>query len=136
MHEWHHQILITTIIKKKHIIISQDHFHLILVNWYFSAAKMTSINVVTNPLGPFKLVTVNTAPERAKRLIGRVAEALKEKYTILDVANVEGKPREGSKPNGTHLLTFNTEIKDVKPTVEKHRPDMLVSSCHQEQKTS
>ncbi|TVY26825.1 hypothetical protein LHYA1_G004816 [Lachnellula hyalina] len=60
----------------------------------------------TQPLGPFKLVTVNTAPERAKRLIGRLVEALKEKYTILHVANVQ-------------------EIGDVKPTVEKYQPDML-----------
>ncbi|TVY86998.1 hypothetical protein LAWI1_G006529 [Lachnellula willkommii] len=67
---------------------------------------MTSIHQGTKPLGPFKLVTVNTAPERAKRLIGRLVEALKEKYTILYVANVE-------------------VIKDVKPTVEKFQPDML-----------
>lgn len=51
---------------------------------------MPSIHQGTKPLGPFKLVTVNTAPERAKRLIGRLVEALKEKYTILYVANVEG----------------------------------------------
>ncbi|TVY36258.1 hypothetical protein LSUB1_G005117 [Lachnellula subtilissima] len=61
---------------------------------------------LTQPLGPFKLVTVNTAPERAKRLIGRLVEALKEKYTILHVANVQ-------------------EIEDVKPTVERFQPDML-----------
>jgi hypothetical protein len=34
------------------------------------------------PQGPFKLVTVNTAPERAKILIGRVVELLKNDYTI------------------------------------------------------
>ena len=43
------------------------------------------------PLGPFKLVTVNTAPERARRIIGRVAEAVKDKYTIIHAANVEGE---------------------------------------------
>jgi hypothetical protein len=37
------------------------------------------------------LVTVNTAPERARRLIGRVVEGLKERYTIIHVANVTGK---------------------------------------------
>lgn len=39
------------------------------------------------PKGPFKLVTVNNAPERAKVLIGKVAEALKDDYTIDYVAN-------------------------------------------------
>ena len=39
------------------------------------------------PKGPFKLVTVNNAPERAKVLIGRVAEALKDEYQIEYVAN-------------------------------------------------
>lgn len=42
-----------------------------------------------SPQGPYKLVTVNTAPERAKRLVGRVVEAVKEQYTIQHVANCE-----------------------------------------------
>ena len=42
------------------------------------------------PKGPFHLVTVNTAPERAKRLIGRVAEDVKDQYTIIHAANCEG----------------------------------------------
>lgn len=37
----------------------------------------------------WRLVTVNTAPERAKRVIGRVAEKLKDRYTILHVANAD-----------------------------------------------
>jgi hypothetical protein len=41
------------------------------------------------PLGPFKLMTVNTAPERAKRLISRVVEDVKDKYTIDYVANAQ-----------------------------------------------
>lgn len=41
------------------------------------------------PKGPYKLVTVNTAPERAKRLIGRVVEDLKDQYTIQHMANCE-----------------------------------------------
>jgi len=40
------------------------------------------------PTGPFRLVTVNTAPERARRLIGRVIEDVKEQYTIVHVANI------------------------------------------------
>lgn len=38
-----------------------------------------------------KLVTVNTAPERAKRLIGRVVEDVKDRFTIVHVANVESQ---------------------------------------------
>ncbi|KAF1809763.1 hypothetical protein P152DRAFT_484377 [Eremomyces bilateralis CBS 781.70] len=54
----------------------------------------------TAPKGPFKLVTVNTAPERAYRLIGRVAKALEDRYTLVHAGNcekideVEGKVRE------------------------------------------
>lgn len=44
------------------------------------------------PLGPFKLVTVNNAPERAKRLVGRVVEDLKDKYTIIHAGNADGMP--------------------------------------------
>jgi len=39
--------------------------------------------------GPFRLVTVNTAPERAQRLIGRLVEALKEDYEIVHVDNCQ-----------------------------------------------
>ena len=44
---------------------------------------------MASPQGPYRLVTVNTAPERAKRLIGRVVEALKDQYTIIHVDNCE-----------------------------------------------
>lgn len=37
--------------------------------------------------GPFRLVTVNTAPERAKRLIGRMIEGLQDRYDMEHVAN-------------------------------------------------
>lgn len=39
--------------------------------------------------GPFKLVTVNTAPERAKKLIGRMIEGLEDRYVIIHVDNCE-----------------------------------------------
>lgn len=45
----------------------------------------------SKPIGPFKLVTVNTAPERAKRLIGRVVEDVKDKYTIIHSGNADSK---------------------------------------------
>ncbi|PCH36381.1 hypothetical protein WOLCODRAFT_91986 [Wolfiporia cocos MD-104 SS10] len=57
----------------------------------------------------FRLVTVNTAPERAKRLIGRVVEDVKDRYTIIHVANVE-------------------RIEEVKPTLERERPDVLFTA--------
>ncbi|WPH01180.1 Hypothetical protein R9X50_00401600 [Acrodontium crateriforme] len=51
---------------------------------------------MSEPKGPFKLVTVNNAPERAKRLVGRVVEALKEKYTIIHAANAESPEAAGA----------------------------------------
>jgi len=59
------------------------------------------------PKGPYKLCTVNTAPERAKRLVGRVVEDVKEDYTILHVENAE-------------------RIEDVKSMCERNKPDVLV----------
>ena len=43
------------------------------------------------PKGPYTLCTVNTAPERAKRLIGRVVEDVKEEYTIDYLQNAESE---------------------------------------------
>jgi hypothetical protein len=40
---------------------------------------------------PLKLVTVNTAPDRARRLIGRVVESVKDRYTIVHADNVESE---------------------------------------------
>ncbi|KAI5360482.1 hypothetical protein Slin15195_G084040 [Septoria linicola] len=58
------------------------------------------------PKGPYRLVTVNTAPERAKRLIGRVAEDLKDRYEIQHIANCE-------------------KIEEVEAAVTKHQPELL-----------
>ena len=41
------------------------------------------------PKGPYRLCTVSTAPERAKGLIGRVVEDVKEEYTIHNLQNME-----------------------------------------------
>ncbi|EAW08466.1 uncharacterized protein ACLA_032010 [Aspergillus clavatus NRRL 1] len=64
---------------------------------------------MASPKGPFRLVTVNTAPERAKRLIGRVADTLKDRYTIIHVHNCE-------------------KIEEIAPKVKKHMPDVLFSA--------
>ncbi|KAG9242798.1 hypothetical protein BJ878DRAFT_513729 [Calycina marina] len=58
------------------------------------------------PKGPYKLCTVNKVPARAKILIGRLVENVKEKYTIHYVANVE-------------------RVEDVKAMCEKEQPDVL-----------
>ncbi|EGY21012.1 uncharacterized protein VDAG_02536 [Verticillium dahliae VdLs.17] len=64
------------------------------------------------PKGPFRLVTVNTAPERAKRLIGRMTEALRDEYTIDYVANC-----------GT-----TQGIAEVEGKVKEFKPDVLFSA--------
>ncbi|KAL4943869.1 hypothetical protein BDV06DRAFT_210714 [Aspergillus oleicola] len=64
---------------------------------------------MTTPKGPFTLVTVNTAPERAKRLIGRMAEALSDRYTIVHVDNCDA-------------------IDQVAGKVTEHKPDVLFSA--------
>ncbi|KAL6860751.1 hypothetical protein ACO1O0_004785 [Amphichorda felina] len=58
------------------------------------------------PRGPFRLVTVNNVPERAKRLIGRMVEELKDRYTIDYVGNCTSK-------------------EEVEPKVRELRPDIL-----------
>ncbi|TGO54388.1 hypothetical protein BCON_0108g00280 [Botryotinia convoluta] len=58
------------------------------------------------PKGPYKLVTVNKVPARAKILIGRVVEDVKENYTIEYVKNAE-------------------RMEDVKAMVEEQQPDVL-----------
>jgi len=65
----------------------------------------------------WRLVTVNTAPERAKRLIGRVAEDLKDQYTIVHVANAEcelGTIR-SSRPFEAVHTTKKTEYNTASP---------------------
>ncbi|KAM5360456.1 hypothetical protein ACJZ2D_013734 [Fusarium nematophilum] len=61
---------------------------------------------MASPKGPFRLVTVNTAPERARRLIGRLIDALKEEYEIIHVDNC-------------------SSIDEVVPKVTEHRPNVL-----------
>ncbi|KAG4259052.1 hypothetical protein FPRO03_13274 [Fusarium proliferatum] len=57
--------------------------------------------------GPFRLVTVNTAPERAKRLIGRLITELQDDYEIIHVDNC-------------------SSIDEVVPKVTEHKPNVLV----------
>ncbi|KAL2153352.1 hypothetical protein VTH82DRAFT_4507 [Thermothelomyces myriococcoides] len=61
------------------------------------------------PAGPFRLVTVNTAPDRARCLISRVVEDVKDRYTIIHVANAAGIDR-------------------VRETVEEAQPNVLFTA--------
>lgn len=80
---------------------------------------------MSEPKGPFRLVTVNTAPERAKKLIGRVVEDMKGEYTIEHIANCDSKMSSFLKSTQNTTLTFSA-IDDVRPTVERLKPDVLV----------
>jgi len=44
---------------------------------------------MAEPLGPFKLVTVNYVPDRAKMIVARVIEAVKDSYTVIHAGNIE-----------------------------------------------
>ncbi|GBE89632.1 hypothetical protein SCP_1602960 [Sparassis crispa] len=56
-----------------------------------------------------KLITVNTVPERAKRIIGRIIEEVKDQYTIIHAANVE-------------------RIDDVETTLMREQPNVLFTA--------
>lgn len=80
----------------------------------------------------WRLVTVNTAPERAKRLIGRVADELKDRYTIVHVANADCK-RGSSFHAAKNVWEADVEllaIEQVEPLVKEHKPNLLVSPVH------
>ena len=57
--------------------------------------------------GPFALLTVNTAPDRAKKLIGRMVDALHDRYDIRHLDNCAA-------------------IDEVGPKVRQHQPNVLV----------
>ncbi|ORY10729.1 hypothetical protein BCR34DRAFT_485225 [Clohesyomyces aquaticus] len=59
--------------------------------------------------GPFILITVNTSPTRAKQLISRMTEELKDRYEIRHVTNCE-------------------TIEEVSPAVKEYQPDVLFSA--------
>ncbi|KAK7529147.1 uncharacterized protein J3D65DRAFT_643147 [Phyllosticta citribraziliensis] len=61
------------------------------------------------PLGPYKLVTVNSVPERAKRLVGRVCEDVKDRYLIEHAGNAD-------------------DISQVEAVVRQVQPDLLFTA--------
>lgn len=78
----------------------------------------------TKPLGPFKLVTVNTAPERAYRLIGRVVENVKDKYTIIHAGNADSMSTD--RKTWLKLADPNIDQEQVREVVTRTQPDVLV----------
>jgi hypothetical protein len=78
------------------------------------------------PTGPFRLVTVNTAPERAKRLIGRVVEDVKEQYTIIHAANAASEFNQPLQQLNCQTNRHVLGIDEVRKTVEEAQPNVLV----------
>ncbi|KAE9380585.1 hypothetical protein N431DRAFT_324199 [Stipitochalara longipes BDJ] len=61
------------------------------------------------PKGPYMLCTVNKVPERAKLVVGRFIENVKENYIINHIGNA-------------------ARIEDVKAMCEKNRPNVLFAA--------
>ncbi|KAG6366189.1 hypothetical protein INS49_000365 [Diaporthe citri] len=61
------------------------------------------------PAGPFKLVTVNSSPDRAKKLCGRLVEEMRATHHIDYVANT-------------------TSIDGVRAMVEEHKPNLMFTA--------
>jgi hypothetical protein len=56
----------------------------------------------------YKFVTVNTAPEKAKIIIGRVVEALRDRYVVDYIGNTETEfVRFVSFPDFDHLMEWD-----------------------------
>ncbi|ODN74224.1 hypothetical protein L202_07669 [Cryptococcus amylolentus CBS 6039] len=74
------------------------------------SSTLTTIRTMssTAPSSPINLVSVNTHPDRAQRVIGSVIQSVKDKYTIVHAGN-------------------STTIEGVKPLLEstQPRPDIL-----------
>lgn len=84
-------------------------------------------------------MTVNTAPERAKRVIGAMVKNLKESYIIDYVVNSESKSlpwldrfkkflvSRWTSGKDERLIALGSGVEDVGPLIKQHRPDVLVS---------
>ncbi|KAL2172038.1 hypothetical protein VTG60DRAFT_775 [Thermothelomyces hinnuleus] len=90
------------------------------------------------PAGPFRLVTVNTAPDRAKRLIGRVVEDVKDRYAITHVANAASidqvrKAVQEAQPNVLFTASMWTpeEVQQIIAIAKEIVPDLKTFSLPQ-----
>jgi hypothetical protein len=81
------------------------------------------------PLGPYKLVTVNNAPERAKKLIGRVVEAVKDKYTIIHAGNADSTfPYAPQTPLNRKTDNSCEGLAEAPALVTEIQPDLLFTA--------
>lgn len=80
----------------------------------------------TQPKGPYRLVTVNNAPERARRLIARLVTALQDRYTIIHLDNCESNQIKIPHAYSSLHANFDPAIEEVEPKVKQHQPDLLV----------
>ncbi len=71
-------------------------------------------------------MTVNTAPARAKMVIGRVVEAVKDKYAIIHAGNAEGTSKLAILGMHSWLRSLLPAISEVPGMLEELKPDMLV----------
>lgn len=74
--------------------------------------------------GPFRLVTVNTAPERAQKLIGQMINTLSSHYDIDYVANCSSKLQCWYYYESLRVKA----IQQVAMTVQQYQPDVLFSA--------
>lgn len=84
------------------------------------------------PAGPFKLVTVNSNPERAKKLCGRLVEEMRATHHIDYVANTTSKQHTRSYmarvSSARELNNYEPDIEGVRAMVEEHKPNLMVRS--------
>lgn len=84
------------------------------------------------PAGPFKLVTVNSNPERAKKLCGRLVEEMRATHHIDYVANTTSKQHTRSwmarASSARELNNYEPGIDGVRAMVEEHKPNLMVRS--------
>lgn len=73
---------------------------------------------------PFKLCTVNNAPERAKRLVGRVIEDVKDQYSIVHAGNAERQFIARFREDCS--LIFWADPDYCKELFREHNPDVVV----------
>lgn len=78
------------------------------------------------PAAPYKLVTVNNAPDRAKRLVGRVLDDMKDNYAIDYVANAESESHPAFVNFACHLTDRPPGPEAAKLVLEEHVPDIVV----------
>jgi hypothetical protein len=74
------------------------------------------------------IISVNTAPDRAKKVIGAVIEKVKDRYDLVHAGNAESEYVENLVTDGVLMGTY-IAIEEVKPLLlsTKPPPKILVS---------